>query len=158
MTRREARELAFILLFESTFTDEYVRDILESAREARDVEADAFALALAEGTQEHQRELDELISRFSLKWSKNRLSRVALSLLRLASYEMLYEKDIPVSVSINEAVELAKKYGGGDDSAFINGVLGGLARSELVTAGAADKQPDGDKLSDGDKQPDEDAP
>ena len=144
MTRREARELAFILLFESTFTDEYVRDILESAKEARDVEADAFALALAEGTQEHQRELDELISRFSLKWSKNRLSRVALSLLRLASYEMLYEKDIPVSVSINEAVELAKKYGGGDDSTFINGVLGGLARSGLIAENEADKQPAGD--------------
>ena len=158
MTRREARELAFVLLFESTFTDEYVRDILESAREARDVEADAFALALAEGTQEHQRELDELISRFSLKWSKNRLSRVALSLLRLASYEMLYEKDIPVSVSINEAVELAKKYGGDDDSAFINGVLGGLARSGLVAGGEADKQPDGDKLSDEDKQPVGDVP
>ena len=150
MTRREARELAFVLLFESTFTDEYVRDILESAREARDVEADAFALALAEGTQEHQRELDELISRFSLKWSKNRLSRVALSLLRLASYEMLYEKDIPVSVSINEAVELAKKYGGDDDSAFINGVLGGLARSGLVAGGEADKRPDGDKQPVGD--------
>lgn len=144
MTRREARELAFILLFESTFTDEYVRDILESAREARDVEADAFALALAQGAQEHQRELDELISRFSLKWSKNRLSRVSLSLLRLASYEMLYEKDIPVSVSINEAVELAKKYGGDDDSAFINGVLGGLARSGLIVGDETDKQPAGD--------------
>lgn len=139
MTRREARELAFILLFESTFTDEYVRDILDQAVEARDVEEDAFALALAQGTQEHQRELDDMISRFSLKWSKNRLSRVALSLLRLASYEMLYVEDIPVSVSINEAVELAKKYGGDEDPSFINGVLGGLARSELVAEAEADK-------------------
>ena len=128
MTRREAWELAFVLLFEMTFTDEPVRSILENAAEARDVEGDAFALSLAEGAAAHLTEEDELISAFSRKWNKDRLSRVALSIMRLAIYEMEFEEDIPVSVSINEAVELAKKYGGEDDASFINGVLGGVAR------------------------------
>ncbi len=129
MTRREARELAFILLFEKTFTDEPVREILMQAGEARDVEADAFALSLAEGAQTNEAAIDEAIAAFSHKWSKDRISRVALSIMRLAVYEMRYVEDIPVSVSINEAVELAKKYGGDEDSSFVNGVLGGIARA-----------------------------
>ena len=112
MTRREARELAFILLFEMSFTGEPVGTILENAAESRDVEGDAFALSLAEGAAAHLEEEDTLISAFSRKWNKDRLSRVALSIMRLAIYEMEHEENIPVSVSINEAVELAKKYGG----------------------------------------------
>ncbi len=128
MTRREARELAFILLFEMTFTGDPIHILYGNAAEARDVENDAFALSLAEGAAAHLAEEDELISAFSRKWNKDRLSRVALSIMRLAIYEMEFEADIPVSVSINEAVELAKKYGGDDDAPFVNGVLGGVAR------------------------------
>lgn len=128
MTRREARELAFVLLFEKSFTDEPVREILQNAGEARDVEGDVFAVSLAEGAQEHMETIDGAISRHSHKWTKERISRVALSIMRLAVYEMLFLPDIPVSVSINEAVELAKKYGGEEDSTFINGVLGGVSR------------------------------
>lgn len=128
MTRHEARELAFVLLFEKTFTEYPVRDILKNAGEARDVQSDAFALSLAEGAEEHLEEIDRLIYAHSHKWGKGRISRVALSIMRLAVYEMRYVDEIPVSVSINEAVELAKKYGGEEDSAFINGVLGGISR------------------------------
>ena len=114
MTRREARELAFILLFEMSFTGEPVGTILENAAESRDVEGDAFALSLAEGAAAHLEEEDTLISAFSRKWNKDRLSRVALSpIMRLAIYEMEHEENIPVSVSINEAVELAKIRRGG---------------------------------------------
>ena len=129
MTRREARELAFILLFEKLFSENTVREILQNAGEARDVEEDAFALSLAEGTEAQLPEIDAHITAHSRNWSKDRLSRVALSIMRLAVYEMLFVEDIPVSVSINEAVELAKKYGGDEDASFINGVLGGIARS-----------------------------
>ena len=80
----------------------------------------------------HAVELDEIITRHSLKWSKQQISRVALSIMRLAVYEIQYEPDIPISVSINEAVELAKKYGGEEEAAFINGVLGGVARQTDV--------------------------
>lgn len=133
MTRHEARELAFILLFEKLFSEDTIREILESAGEARDVEEDAFALSLAEGTEQHLTEIDRLITAHSLKWNKERISRVALSIMRLAVYEMEYEQDIPVSVSINEAVELAKVYGGDEDPSFINGVLGGIARRSKET-------------------------
>ena len=141
MTRREARELAFILLFEMSFTGEPVGTILENAAESRDVESDAFALSLAEGAAARLQEEDELISAFSRKWNKDRLSRVALSIMRLAIYEMEYEEDIPVSVSINEAVELAKKYGGEDDAPFVNGDLGGVARRGEAAPAAEEPKP-----------------
>ena len=130
MTRRESRELAFIVLFEKSFTEETVEEILHNAEESRDISGDAFALALAQGAVEHLEEIDELISEYSHKWSKSRLSRVALSIMRLAVYEMLWQEDIPVSVSINEAVELAKMYGGDTDASFVNGVLGGISRRD----------------------------
>ena len=128
MTRREARELAFILLFERSFSGETIAEILENAGEARDITGDAFALSLAEGAVEHTEEINEIISANAHNWSRERLSRVALAILRLAIYEMKWVEDIPVSVSINEAVELAKLYGGDTDASVINGVLGGIAR------------------------------
>ena len=130
MTRREARELAFVLLFEQSFCGESIAAILENAGEARDITGDTFAISLAEGAVEHCAEIDELISAFAHNWSRDRLSRVALAILRLAIYEMQWVEDIPVSVSINEAVELAKRYGGEADATFINGVLGGIARRD----------------------------
>lgn len=128
MTRHESRELAFILLFEQTFTGEPVAEILKSAGEARDVAADEFALSLAAGAEAHMEEVDALIAAASHRWSKDRLSRVALCVMRLAVYEMRFLEDIPVSVSINEAVELTKTYGGDEEPSFVNGVLGGIAR------------------------------
>lgn len=141
MTRHESRELAFILLFEKMFTDASVEEIVLHAGEARDVSADPFAVALAAGAETHLEEIDEIIARHSLKWSQKQMSRVALSVMRLAVYEMMFEPDIPVSVSINEGVELAKQYGGEEDASFINGVLGGIARNEstVETDKAADE-------------------
>ena len=144
MTRREARDLAFVLLFEKSFTDAPVRDILLNAGEARDVEEDAFALSLAEGAEGHLETVDEAIAAHSHKWAKSRISRVALAVMRLAAYEMLFREDIPVSVSINEAVELAKKYGGEEDSSFINGVLGGLSR-QLASCAQGEKPKEAEK-------------
>lgn len=133
MNRRQARELAFVLLFEHSFSPaSTIRDILQNAGEARDVQEDAFAVELAEGTVAHLQDIDQKISEFSLKWNKDRLSRVSLALLRLAVYEVLLREDIPVSVSINEAIELAKKYAGTEDASFINGVLGGIVRAQTV--------------------------
>lgn len=130
MTRREARELAFALLFEKTFTDEAVEEILEKAKESRDVAPDAFSLALVEGAAAMLDELDAAIEPALHNWSKSRLSRVALTVMRLAVYEMRHYDDTPVSVAINEAVEIAKKYGGAEDAAFINGVLGAVAKAQ----------------------------
>ena len=131
MSRRKSREQAFALLFEKSFNDMSVMDLAEGAQDARELIIEPFALALAQGAEEKLAEIDARIDEFSHKWSRNRISRVALAVLRLAVYEMLYEDDTPVSVAINEAVELAKKYGGDEDSSFVNGVLGGISREQV---------------------------
>lgn len=130
MTRREAREQAFCLTFEKMFHDEPLPEMIELAVEARKLEPEPFAEMLAKGVYNNCTGIDEKIEKYSIGWSKKRLSRVVLAILRLAIYEILYCKSIPVSVSINEAVELAKKYGGDGDGAFINGILGAFARAE----------------------------
>ncbi len=128
MTRRESREQAFALLFEMIFNDQPVEELADAASEARDTPVSAFALTLASGTRAHLADIDKKIAAYSVNWSKERISRVALSVMRLAVYEMLFEDSIPESVSINEAVELAKKYGGEEDASFINGILGSISR------------------------------
>ena len=75
----------------------------------------------------HITELDEAINEVSSGWKTSRMSKVDLTIIRLAVYEMRYEEDIPVAVSINEAVELAKKYGTDDSASFVNGILAKLA-------------------------------
>lgn len=74
----------------------------------------------------HVEGLDEAINRVSEGWKTSRMSKVDLTILRLAVYEMRFEEDIPVPVSINEAVELAKKYGTDDSASFVNGILAKL--------------------------------
>ena len=131
MSRRKSREQAFALLFEKSFNDLPVMDLAESAQDARETIIEPFALALAQGVEEKMAEIDARIDAFSHKWSRDRISRVSLAVLRLAVYEMLYDDDTPASVAINEAVELAKKYGGEEESSFVNGVLGGIARDAV---------------------------
>lgn len=128
MARRKSRELAFILLFERCFDETDMQEIIDRAIEARDIEPDEFAIHLAKGADECYVESDRLIDEHSHRWSKDRLSKVTLSILRLALFEMQYVDETPVSVAINEAVELAKAYGGEDEAPFINGVLGAVAR------------------------------
>ena len=74
-------------------------------------------------------EIDARLNEVSQGWKTSRMSKVDLSILRLAAYELLYDESIPTGVAINEAVEIAKKYGGEDSSSFVNGILGKLARS-----------------------------
>jgi len=129
MTRKEAREQAFILIFESGFKNEPLDDIIAQAAESRSIEIDKFAYELAQKAIENKDKLDEMIEKGSKKWKKERISRVNLALLRLALGEIYYYDDTPEKVAINEAVELAKKYGADGDYTFLNGVLGGIVRS-----------------------------
>ncbi len=128
MTRREAREQAFCLLFEQAAGGEDIDSILHAAAEARDLVPDPFAEELAWGAEAQMEKIDQVISENIRGWSLRRLSKVALALLRLSVYELLFQPGIPASVSINEAVELAKTYGGKDDAPYINGVLASVAR------------------------------
>ena len=123
MTRREAREQAFCLLFEQAAGGGEMEEILQAAHEARDLVPNSFTESLVFGVEENRDKIDGLIRENLRGWSIRRLSKVSLAVLRLAIYEMLYEPAIPSSVSINEAVELAKTYGGQGDSAYVNGVL-----------------------------------
>lgn len=128
MTRREAREQALCLVFERMFHEEPMDEIVELARESREMEPDPFALQLAEGVGGHGEELNAAIEQYAIGWSRERLSKVTLAILQMSIYEIRYIAATPVSVAINEAVELAKKFGGDGDSAFVNGILGSVAR------------------------------
>ena len=76
----------------------------------------------------HLKEIDELLNQLSKGWKTSRMARVDLTALRLSVYELKYEEEIPTKVSINEAVELAKRFGGEDSFAFVNGILGRVAK------------------------------
>ncbi len=129
LTRKTAREQAFILIFEKSFNDLSINEILELAAECKEFEIDDYISSVFNGVYEKIEEIDGAISSNAVGWNINRISRVALAVLRLAIYEIKYRTDIPVSVSINEAVELTKKYATSEDSAFVNGILGSIAKA-----------------------------
>ncbi|HYR97139.1 MAG TPA: transcription antitermination factor NusB [Candidatus Binatus sp.] len=128
--RREARELALQALYQLDVTGEG-----DSARGLAvfwthfEAEADvrSFARELVEGVHEHRERIDALISESAEHWRLPRLSRVDLNLLRLATFELLARPDIPASVTINEAIEIARRFGSDDSAAFVNGVLDHVA-------------------------------
>lgn len=129
MSRHKLREQAFIFLFESTFGFQSLNEIISNAEMVRNEKIDSFTRELFEGVIKNQEILDEYIEKNLKDWSKNRLSKVTLSILRLAIFEMLFVKEVPISVSINEAVELAKKYSTKQEASYINGVLGSVSKS-----------------------------
>ena len=137
MTRRQAREAVFELLFETEFdTDRTPQEVLALAREDRDLGEDSYVETTYLGAMAHRGVLDVLLSKFSHGWKTDRMSRVSRAVLRLCTYEMLYCKDIPTNVSLNEAVELAKKFDDPKARAFVNGVLNSI-KNEIEKAGAA---------------------
>ncbi|HZK18378.1 MAG TPA: transcription antitermination factor NusB, partial [Clostridia bacterium] len=83
-----------------------------------------FVHRIINGIVKHLPELDAIINRLSKDWELQRMACIDRNIMREALYELLYEKDIPLKVVLNEAVELAKKYGGGDSGKFVNGILG----------------------------------
>ena len=132
MTRKEEREQAFAIVFESSFHSEGLVYILENAAEDRDLvlEDGSFAKELARMTIDKRDEIDEKIASCSTHWKPGRMAKAALAILRIAVCEIYYFDDIPASVSINEAVELAKTYGGDEDPGFVNGVLGAVYKKK----------------------------
>ncbi len=132
MTRRELREAIFILLFQSefyspvemeeqetVFFEEETEDISE---QDRDYISSKFAKI-----REKSSEIDTMLNERSQSWSTERMGKVDLAILRLAVYELLFDEDIPTAVAINEAVELARKYGQDASPVFVNGVLASFA-------------------------------
>lgn len=105
-----------------------LEEIIEGATETRDLQPNEFTMQLAQGTVDHVEELDALIEPKLKNWKLSRISKVSLAILRMAAYELMYVPQVPINVTVDEAVELAKQYAGEDEYTFINGVLGAVIR------------------------------
>ena len=133
MKRRRAREHALQILFQVDFTGKKinVRDFEEFWSDKKeDADVRKFAEELVRGTIDRLHEIDARIERITDNWLLSRMSAVDRNILRFAFYEILYREDIPSAVTINEALEIAKKFSSGKAVPFINGVLDRLAREE----------------------------
>lgn len=158
MTRTVAREISVTLGFSLADKPENVEEVLESFFDKEyyatlGAENELFAeypgkkqleyiKTIVEGTVSRRDELDSCIEKYSKGWKLTRISRVALSILRTALFEVLYMDDVPDSVAINEAVELSKGYEEQETVAFINGILGSFMRAERGTEVLSEREPE----------------
>ena len=157
MNRRKSRELAMKLLFQMTINKEDFKDVIANLKEnievqnieviseetgmpvkreltpedidLKDVDME-YVIRVLKGVQENKETIDIEIEKYLKNWKLNRLSKIDITILRVCTYEFLYENDIPENVSINEAVELAKKYSADKSASFINGVLGSMMKDK----------------------------
>lgn len=128
--RTKARRAAAQVLYTSSIRNIEVRTLIDdSLLDCLETPLSDYALLLLDGISDHKAELDERLASVSENWAIDRMPLMDLNILRIALFEMTHVDDVPVSVSINEAVELAKDFGGDDNSPkFINGMLGNIAR------------------------------
>lgn len=146
-SRRESRNHIFNIIFQSEFHDltelgnairNYYEVLEDEIREEKEISIRFYAPELnkefiegeLKGIVENLNEIDEIINKNCIGWSVERIAKVDLAILRLATYEIVYREDIPDGVSVNEAVELAKEYSEPKSPAFINGVLASIAKSK----------------------------
>ena len=148
MTRKTARDIAMRLVNEIDFNSERVSDVIKFRLSDEGFlslanEDDAYIsvpeknekdyiLKVVSGVYEHLPEIDSYIEKYAVGWKFNRISRVALAILRVCMFEIIYMPDIPEKAAINEAVELAKRYEDEDIPPFVNGVLGSFSRAEGI--------------------------
>ena len=134
MTRSELREHVFKMLFQIEFNEsadmpDHVKNYFETLEDAREQDKD-YIQRKYEAVASCVEEIDGLLNDAAKGWKTSRMSKVDLTILRLAVYEMKWDDDVPEGVAINEAVELAKRFGGDSSSSFVNGILGKLAKQE----------------------------
>jgi len=124
ISRRECRKAAIIILYQKDLLEKDVSELIENSILAGQT-FENFTLNLIKGVDSHSEEIDNIISRIAENWSLERIAIIDRNILRVAIYEMLYEEDIPLKVSVDEAIEIAKTMGQKDDTPkFINGILG----------------------------------
>lgn len=130
-SRHATREALVKYLYAIEFQEESAEKFLDTyeGAHANDINRDFFS-KLLKGVEEHKEELDKIIEEHSENWNMDRIAKIDLAILRIALFEMLHMKDIPESVSINEAVELAKTYSHDDAGAYINGILGSVQKKK----------------------------
>ena len=143
MNRRKSRELAMKLLFQMTMNKEDYKEVINNLQEniehyVKDVEEDIdltdidmeYITRILKVVEENREIIDSEIEKYLLNWKLNRLSKVDITIMRICTYEMLFEVDIPNSASLNEALELAKKYSDEKSVSFINGVLDKIIKNK----------------------------
>jgi len=134
VSRRKSRELALQILFILDYSNASAKEIfplfVQSFHDNK--ELDAFTKHLVVGVSTHQDAIDDMIRRYSEHWSLQRIARVDRNILRIAIFELQWCDDIPPKVSLNEAVELGKKYGTERSSSFINGILDRISHLDHV--------------------------
>lgn len=130
--RGRAREAALKALYQVDLVRSDPERAIEFAVSLDELTPDArsFARELFKGVLEHSEEIDRMISGRSLEWKVDRMSTVDRNILRLSLYELLYRPDIPKNVSIDEAVEMAKRYSGDEAARFVNGILGSIEQGK----------------------------
>ena len=128
--RRKSREIGIKVLYQIELSNEDPQEALLKYWSHLDLESggDPYAKELILGVYENFEKIDSLIKQTKTKWKLERISPVDKAILRLAIYELLYKKDLDYKIIINEAVELAKKYGDINSKAFVNGVLDEIAK------------------------------
>lgn len=127
MTRKEAREQAFLVLFQCNFfTDCAAEKILENNLKSGSIKENKFTNQLCSVVFKNMAEINSLIQKYSLNWEQDRITKVSLTALRIAIAEIKYIEGIPIKVSLNEAIELTKKFANQEDALFVNGVLSGV--------------------------------
>lgn len=129
LSRHQMRQSAFMLTFERIFNDAPLEELLELAGECESVELDERAIALFSGVEEKKAELDQEIQKYLKNWTLARISKVALAVLRVAVYEMLYVDDMEDDIVISEAVKIAQEFTGKEDVSFVNGVLSSASKA-----------------------------
>ena len=131
--RTKAREYALQILYAVDITKddpgECVRRFWEGNEESS-AEVKKFAAGLVLGVSDNKKEIDEMITKYATNWHLDRMAVIDRNVLRFAAYELLYAKDIPPKVSINEAIDIAKKFGGPDSGKFVNGILDKINKTE----------------------------
>jgi transcription antitermination factor NusB len=142
-TRRQGREAALKLLYALDITQNEVEDVVNAPWTAEIIPPDTrdFVMALVMGVSSHREQIDTVIRTWSTHWSLDRIGTVERNLLRLAIFELLFMPDIPPNVTINEAIEIAKSYGGDEAWVFVNGVLDRI-KQEVVAERMAEVLPE----------------
>jgi len=134
--RTLARECALKILYQLEIAKGEVTEAITDFWDENETETDKtirdFADTLVRGTRGNLAKIDEIISKYADNWQISRMAVIDRNIIRLATYEMLFIEDIPPKVSINEAIELAKKYGDTESNKFVNGVLDKIKKMEVV--------------------------
>jgi len=129
MTRREIRDSAFKIIFETLLRDDSIEEIYQVSEEIDEITVNESVRELVEGVISHSEELDSIIEKYSRTRTISRISKLNVAILRLALYEAIYDEKTPVNAAISEAVILSKAYAFKEDTSFINGILGAFSRN-----------------------------